>query len=427
MEEKIKGTQGLISVSPMLVFLAVYTSSSIIAGDFYAASIIVSFLIACLYSIIIIKNKTIESRFAVLAKGAAKEDIMTMVFIFILAAAFASTAKQMGAIEATVNMTLSMMPIKMMLCGLFIASCFVSLSIGTSVGTIAALTPIACGIAEKTGQNLPLLIAVIVGGSFFGDNLSVISDTTIMATKTQGCKLKDKFRYNLKIALPAAIISLVLYLIAGREVVGEEVNRNINYQLIIPYIYILVAAFCGMNVMLLLSTGTILAGAIGLLYNKLSLTEWSSAMNNGIMGMGELIIVTLLAGGMIEVMRLTGGLEFLKATLTREIKSKTGAEISIAGLVIVTDFCTANNTIAILTTGPIAKDISSHYNIDPKRTASILDTYSCFAQSIIPYGAQLLIAGGLASINPIEIIPYLYYPFILGTFAFLYIIFNHEK
>ena len=427
MEEKIKGTQGLISVSPMLVFLAVYTSSSIIAGDFYAASIIVSFLIACLYSIIIIKNKTIESRFAVLAKGAAKEDIMTMVFIFILAAAFASTAKQMGAIEATVNMTLSMMPIKMMLCGLFIASCFVSLSIGTSVGTIAALTPIACGIAEKTGQNLPLLIAVIVAGSFFGDNLSVISDTTIMATKTQGCKLKDKFRYNLKIALPAAIISLVLYLIAGREVVGEEVNRNINYQLIIPYIYILVAAFCGMNVMLLLSTGTILAGAIGLLYNKLSLTEWSSAMNNGIMGMGELIIVTLLAGGMIEVMRLTGGLEFLKATLTRKIKSKTGAEISIAGLVIVTDFCTANNTIAILTTGPIAKDISSHYNIDPKRTASILDTYSCFAQSIIPYGAQLLIAGGLASINPIEIIPYLYYPFILGTFAFLYIIFNHEK
>lgn len=427
MEEKIKGTQGLISVSPMLVFLAVYTSSSIIAGDFYAASIIVSFLIACLYSIIIIKNKTIESRFAVLAKGAAKEDIMTMVFIFILAAAFASTAKQMGAIEATVNMTLSMMPIKMMLCGLFIASCFVSLSIGTSVGTIAALTPIACGIAEKTGQNLPLLIAVIVGGSFFGDNLSVISDTTIMATKTQGCKLKDKFRYNLKIALPAAIISLVLYLIAGREVVGEEVNRNINYQLIIPYIYILVAAFCGMNVMLLLSTGTILAGAIGLLYNKLSLTEWSSAMNNGIMGMGELIIVTLLAGGMIEVMRLTGGLEFLKATLTRKIKSKTGAEISIAVLVIVTDFCTANNTIAILTTGPIAKDISSHYNIDPKRTASILDTYSCFAQSIIPYGAQLLIAGGLASINPIEIIPYLYYPFILGTFAFLYIIFNHEK
>ena len=427
MEEKIKGTQGLISVSPMLVFLAVYTSSSIIAGDFYAASIIVSFLIACLYSIIIIKNKTIESRFAVLAKGAAKEDIMTMVFIFILAAAFASTAKQMGAIEATVNMTLSMMPIKMMLCGLFIASCFVSLSIGTSVGTIAALTPIACGIAEKTGQNLPLLIAVIVGGSFFGDNLSVISDTTIMATKTQGCKLKDKFRYNLKIALPAAIISLVLYLIAGREVVGEEVNRNINYQLIVPYIYILIAAFCGMNVMLLLSTGTILAGVIGLLYNKLSLTEWSSAMNNGIMGMGELIIVTLLAGGMIEVMRLTGGLEFLKATLTRKIKSKTGAEISIAGLVIVTDFCTANNTIAILTTGPIAKDISSHYNIDPKRTASILDTYSCFAQSIIPYGAQLLIAGGLASINPIEIIPYLYYPFILGTFAFLYIIFNHEK
>ncbi len=427
MEEKIKGKQGLISVSPMLVFLAVYTSSSIVAGDFYAASIIVSFLIACLYSIFIVKEKNIESRFAVLARGAAKEDIMTMVFIFILAGAFASTAKQMGAIDATVTMTLSLMPIKMMLCGLFIASCFVSLSIGTSVGTIAALTPIACGIAEKTGQNLPLLIAVIVGGAYFGDNLSIISDTTIMATKTQGCKMKDKFRYNLKIALPAAIITLVLYLIEGSEVAGNEINREINYLLIIPYIYIIVAALCGMNVMMLLSSGTILAGILGLSFGKLSLSEWSTAMNNGILGMGELIIVTLLAGGIIEVMRENGGIEYLKTMLTRKIKSKTGAEISIAGLVILTDFCTANNTIAILTTGPLAKEISSHYKIDPKRTASILDTFSCFAQSIIPYGAQLLIAGGLACINPLEVIPYLYYPFILGTFAFLYIIFKHEQ
>ena len=427
MEEKIKRTQGLISISPMLVFLAVYTSSSIIAGDFYAASIIVSFLIACLYSVFIVKKRSIESRFGILAKGAAKEDIMTMVLIFILAGAFAATAKQMGAIEATVDLTLSFMPIKMMLCGLFIAACFVSLSIGTSVGTIAALTPIACGIAEKTGQNLPLLVAVIVGGAYFGDNLSVISDTTIMATITQGCKLKDKFRYNLKIALPAAVITLGLYLIAGTEVVGEEMNRDINYLLIIPYIYILVAAICGLNVMLLLSSGTVLAGAMGLLTNKLSLTEWSSAMNNGIMGMGELIIVTLLAGGMIEVMRVNGGFDYLKTTLTSRIKSKTGAEISIAGLVILTDFCTANNTIAILTTGPLAKEISSHYKIDPRRTASILDTFSCFAQSVIPYGAQLLIASGLAHINPLEIIPYLYYPFILGVFALLYIIFKHEK
>ena len=427
MEEKIKRTQGLISISPMLVFLAVYTSSSIIAGDFYAASIIVSFLIACLYSVFIVKKRSIESRFGTLAKGAAKEDIMTMVLIFILAGAFAATAKQMGAIEATVDLTLSFMPIKMMLCGLFIAACFVSLSIGTSVGTIAALTPIACGIAEKTGQNLPLLVAVIVGGAYFGDNLSFISDTTIMATKTQGCKLKDKFRYNLKIALPAAVITLGLYLIAGTEVVGEEINRDINYLLIIPYIYILVAAICGLNVMLLLSSGTVLAGAMGLLTNKLSLTEWSSAMNNGIMGMGELIIVTLLAGGMIEVMRVNGGFDYLKTTLTSRIKSKTGAEISIAGLVILTDFCTANNTIAILTTGPLAKEISSHYKIDSRRTASILDTFSCFAQSVIPYGAQLLIASGLAHINPLEIIPYLYYPFILGVFSLLYIILKHEK
>ena len=427
MESKIKRKQGLNSLSPMLVFLAVYTSSSIIAGDFYAASIIASFLIACLYSVFIIKERNIESRFAVLARGAAKEDIMSMVFIFILAGAFASTAKQMGSIEATVNLTLSFMPLKMMLCSLFIASCFVSFSIGTSVGTIAALTPIACGIAEKTGQNLPLLIAVIVGGAYFGDNLSFISDTTIMATKTQGCKLKDKFRYNIKIVLPAAALTFILYLIAGTEIRGTAITREINYPLIIQYLYIIMAAICGMNVMFLLSSGTILAGAIGLLQHKLSILGWSSAMNDGIMGMGELIIVTLLAGGMIEVMRETGGIDFLKTALTGKIKSKTGAEISIAGLVILTDFCTANNTIAILTTGPLAKEISTVYKIDPRRTASILDTFSCFAQSIIPYGAQLLIAGGLASINPLEIIPYLYYPFILGIIAFLYIIFKHEK
>ena len=427
MEEKIKDTKGLISISPLLVFLAIYTSSSIICGDFYAASIIVSFLIACLYAILIFKGKSTEERFAVLARGAAKEDIMTMVLIFILAGAFAATAKQMGAIDATVNLTLSLVPMKMMLCGMFIAACFVSLSIGTSVGTIAALTPIACGIANETGLSLPLMVAVIIGGSYFGDNLSFISDTTIMATKTQGCKLKDKFRYNLKIALPAAIITLVLYLIAGTAAPATSVEREINYLLIIPYIYILVSAICGLNVMMLLSTGTILAGTIGILNEKLTLAEWSSAMNNGIMGMSELIIVTLLAGGMIEVMKETGGIEYLKTKLTRRISSRTGAEISIAGLVVLTDFCTANNTIAILTTGPLAKEISTLYKIDPRRTASILDTFSCFAQSVIPYGAQMLIAAGLASINPIEVIPYLYYPFVLGIVAFLYIIFRHEK
>lgn len=427
MEEKIKDTKGLISISPLLVFLDIYTSSSIICGDFYAASIIVSFLIACLYAILIFKGKSAEERFAVLARGAAKEDIMTMVLIFILAGAFAATAKQMGAIDATVNLTLSLVPMKMMLCGMFIAACFVSLSIGTSVGTIAALTPIACGIANETGLSLPLMVAVIIGGSYFGDNLSFISDTTIMATKTQGCKLKDKFRYNLKIALPAAIITLVLYLIAGTAATATPVEREINYLLIIPYIYILVSAICGLNVMMLLSTGTILAGTIGILNEKLTLAEWSSAMNNGIMGMSELIIVTLLAGGMIEVMKETGGIEYLKTKLTRKISSRTGAEISIAGLVVLTDFCTANNTIAILTTGPLAKEISTLYKIDPRRTASILDTFSCFAQSVIPYGAQMLIAAGLASINPIEVIPYLYYPFVLGIVAFLYIIFRHEK
>lgn len=427
MEEKIKGTKGLLAISPLLVFLAIYTTSSIVCGDFYAASIIVSFLAACLYSIFIIKGKNIESRFEVLARGAAKKDIMTMVLIFILAGAFAATAKQMGAIEATVNLTLSFMPMNMMLCGLFLASCFVSLSIGTSVGTIAALTPIACGIAEQSGQSIPLLVAVIVGGSYFGDNLSFISDTTIMATKTQGCRLKDKFRYNLKIALPSAIITLVFYLIAGKEMGAAAFDKEINYLLIIPYIYILGSAICGVNVMLLLSSGTVLAGAIGILNEKLTLAEWSGAMNDGIMGMSELIIVTLLAGGMIEVIKETGGIEYLKNKLTSKISNKTGAELSIAGLVVVTDFCTANNTIAILTTGSLAKEISAMYRIDARRTASILDTFSCFAQSIIPYGAQMLIASGLAQINPLEIMPYMYYPFVLGIVAFLYIIFKHEK
>lgn len=427
MEERIKGTKGLLAISPLLVFLAIYTTSGIVCGDFYAASIIVSFLVSCLYAMMIMRGRSIESRFEVLAKGAAKKDIMTMVLIFILAGAFAATAKQMGAIEATVNLTLSVMPMRMMLCGLFLASCFVSLSIGTSVGTIAALTPIACGIAEESGQSVPLLVAVIVGGSYFGDNLSFISDTTIMATKTQGCKLKDKFRYNLKIALPSAVITMVFYLIAGKEMAAAAFDKEINYLLIIPYIYILVSAVCGLNVMLLLSSGTLLAGAIGILNEKLTLAEWSAAMNDGIMGMSELIIVTLLAGGMIEAIKEMGGIAYLKSRLTAQITNKTGAELSIAGLVTLTDFCTANNTIAILTTGQLAKEISAIYRIDPRRTASILDTFSCFAQSIIPYGAQMLIASGLARVNPLEITPYLYYPFVLGIVAFLYIIFKHEK
>ena len=419
--------KGLIALSPLMVFIAFYLITSLIAGDFYKIPITVAFMVSSIYAIIICSGKPLMSRINTYSRGAATEQMMLMIWIFVLAGAFAHSAKMMGSIDATVNLTLSLLPPQMILAGLFLAACFISLSIGTSVGTIAALVPIAAGVATETNTDVALMTAIIVGGSFFGDNLSFISDTTIMATQTQGCRLSDKFRVNVFIVAPAALIIFVVYLLMGTGMQSPQQIPPVEWVKVIPYLMVLITAILGMNVMAVLTLGILLTGIIGLLTGSFDIYGWFGAMGEGILSMGELIIVTMMAGGMLELIKQQGGIDFIIRQLTRRVNGKRGAELSIAALVSLVDICTANNTVAILTVGSIAKQIGDRYGVDNKKCASILDTFSCFVQGLIPYGAQMLIAAGLAAINPISILPYLYYPFALGIFALLSILFRYPK
>ena len=423
MKGNVSAGKGLLALSPLLVFLLLYLGLSLAADDFYAVPLTASFLAASLYSLLIIRGESVGARFAHLAEGAASPGVMQMLWIFILAGAFAATAKQMGAIDATIRLALTAVPPGFVLSSLFMAACFISLATGTSVGTIAALAPIAGNMASQTGTGVAMMVATVVGGAYFGDNLSFISDTTIVATQTQGCEMKDKFRANIWIALPAAIICLLLYACMPAVAVVPEQLGEVFYPAIIPYIYIIVAALLGMNVMLVLASATVLAGMVGIAYGSLTPFGWLRAMNDGIMGMSELIIVTLMAAGLMQVIREAGGIDWLMQQLKGRSGSRRKAEMSMALVVTLTDFCTANNTIAILSVGPLAKHLALRYDIPARRAASILDTFSCTAQGIIPYGAQMLIASGLASVNPLDIIPHLYYPFILGGVALLGIVF----
>ena len=410
-----------------MVFVLFYLVTSIIAGDFYKIPITVAFLVSSCYAIIISGDKPLMQRINTYSRGAATEQMMLMIWIFILAGAFAYSAKMMGSIDATVNLTLSLLSPQMLLAGMFLAACFISLSIGTSVGTIAALVPIAAGVANETGTDVAMMTAIIVGGSFFGDNLSFISDTTIMATQTQGCRLSDKFRVNSFIVAPAAVAILIVYLIMGQGVSAPAHVASVEWVKVIPYLTVLVSAIIGMNVMGVLMMGLLLTGIIGILTGAFDIYGWFGAMGEGILSMGELIIVTMMAGGMLELIREQGGIVFLIRLLTRRVNSKRGAELSIAVLVSLVDICTANNTVAILTVGGISKQIGDRYGVDNKKCASILDTFSCMVQGVIPYGAQLLIAAGLASLNPVSILPYLYYPLALGIVALLSILFRYPK
>ena len=419
--------KGLIALSPLLVFIAFYLVTSIIAGDFYKIPITVAFMVSSIYAIIVSGGKPLMQRVNTYSRGAATEQMMLMIWIFVLAGAFAHSAKSMGSIDATVNLTLNILPPQMILAGLFLAACFISLSIGTSVGTIAALTPIAAGVAGETGTDLAFMTAIIVGGSFFGDNLSFISDTTIMATQTQGCRLSDKFRVNVFIVAPAAIIILIVYLLMGSGVHAPTQLQSVEWIKVVPYMIVLVTAVLGMNVMAVLTVGIILTGIIGLLTGSFDIYGWFGAMGTGILSMGELIIVTMMAGGMLELIKKQGGIDFIIRQMTKHVNSKRGAELSIAALVSFVGVCTANNTVAILTVGGIAKQIGDRFGVDNKKCASILDTFSCTIQGIIPYGAQLLIASGLAAINPVSILPYLYYPFVLGIVALLSILLRYPR
>ena len=419
--------KGIIALSPIVVFILFYLVTSIIAGDFYKIPITVAFMVSSIYAIAVFTGRPLMHRINSYSRGAATEQMMLMIWIFVLAGAFAHSAKQMGSIDATVNLALSLLPPQMIFAGMFLAACFISLSIGTSVGTIAALTPIAVGLAQETGADLAMMTAIIVGGSFFGDNLSFISDTTIMATRTQGCRLSDKFRVNAFIVMPAALVILVVYYFLGQDTIAPQQIPAVEWVKVIPYLTVLVTAICGMNVMAVLTIGIALCGIIGMFTGAFDIYGWFGAMGDGILSMGELIIVTMMAGGMLELIKQQGGIDFIINLLTRRVNSKRGAELSIATLVSLVDVCTANNTVAILTVGGIAKQIGDRFGVDNKKCASILDTFSCTVQGIIPYGAQILIAAGLASVNPVAILPYLYYPFALGIVAILSILLRYPK
>jgi len=419
--------KGLLALSPLAVFILLYLVTSIVAGDFYKVPITVAFMVASVYAVIITGGLPLRKRIDVFSQGAGTGQMMLMLWIFVLAGAFANSAKTMGAIDATVNLALTLLHGNMLLAGLFVAACFISLSIGTSVGTIVALTPIAAGVATQTGTSIPLMTAIVVGGSFFGDNLSFISDTTIVATSTQGCRLSDKFRVNSFIVVPAAIIILVVYLLMGSGVESPQHIAKVEYLKVIPYVVVLITAIFGMNVMAVLTLGVLLTGIIGMTEGAFDVFGWFGSTGEGITGMGELIIITMMAGGLLEVIKQNGGIDFIIEHMTRHIQGKRGAEMSIGALVAIVDICTANNTVAILTVGGIAKQIGDKYGVDNRKCASILDTYSCMMQGLIPYGAQILMAAGLAELNPISIVPYLYYPMVIGIAATLSILFRYPR
>ena len=423
----ISNKRGFFALSPLMLFIVLYLVTSIIAGDFYKVPITVAFMIASIYAVAITGGYTMSKRIEAFSRGAGTHNMMLMLWIFVLAGAFANSAKMMGSIDATVNLTLSVMPGNMLLAGLFLAACFISLSIGTSVGTIVALVPIAAGIASSTDVNIAMMVAIIVGGSFFGDNLSFISDTTVVATSSQGCKMSDKFRVNLFIVLPAAALILLVYVFMGADIKSPANIPEVEFVKVIPYLVVLVCAIFGMNVMAVLTLGLFLTGVIGMLNGTYDIYGWFGSMGDGILGMSELIIITMLAGGLLECIRENGGIDFIIQKMTSHIHGKRGAEMSIGLLVSLVNVCTANNTVAIITVGNIAKQIGDRYGVDNRKCASILDTFSCCIQGVIPYGAQILMAAGLAQINPVSIIPFLYYPLAIGVSSILSIMLRYPK
>ena len=419
--------KGFLALSPLIVFVVLYLVLSLVAGDFSSVPLTVVFLISSVYSVATSTKFSLKERIDIYGQGASTPNLLLMLWIYVLAGAFSQSAKGMGAIDTTVNLALNILPPSMILPGLFVTACFISISIGTSVGTVVTLVPIAAGIATQTNSNVALLTAVIVGGAYFGDNLSFISDTTVVATQTQGVRMKDKFKVNLMIVVPAVVVVLAVYAFMGFGMQAPTHVGQTDLLKVIPYLAVLVTAVCGLNVMAVLVLGIALCGIIGVLGGSYDFYGWLNALGNGIVGMGELIIIAMMAGGMLEIIKVNGGIDYIIEKLSGRIRGKRGAEFSIAALVSLVNICTANNTVAILTVGNIAKQISEKFGIDPRKTASILDTFSCTIQGIIPYGVQILLAAGLAHVQPVDIIPYLYYPFAIGIAASLSILLRYPK
>lgn len=429
--------KGLLALSPLFLLIVLIVAFTVYSVDSShqdtSLSLTVAFMISSIYAVAISGGMPVRKRVDTYSKGAGANNLMLMLWIYVLAGSFAASAKAMGAVDATVNLALSILPASMILPGLFLAACFISVSIGTSVGTVVALVPIAAGLARSMDANVGMMTAIIVGGAYFGDNLSFISDTTVVATQTQNCKMSDKFKVNSMIVVPAAVLVLIAYSVMG---VGLQAPTHINeveYMKVLPYLTVLVTAIAGMNVMAVLTLGTLLCGAIGIGSHLLGasgsydLFGWFSAMGNGIIGMGELIIIAMMAGGMLEIIRENGGIDFIINKITAHVNSKRGAELSIAALVSMVNICTANNTVAILTVGNISKKIGDRFGVDNRKAASILDTFSCMVQGLIPYGVQMLLAAGLANLSPMDILPYLYYPLAIGVAALLAILLRYPK
>lgn len=429
--------KGLLALSPLFLLIVLIVAFTVYSVDSShqdtSLSLTVAFMISSIYAVAISGGMPVRKRVDTYSKGAGANNLMLMLWIYVLAGSFAASAKAMGAVDATVNLALSILPASMILPGLFLAACFISVSIGTSVGTVVALVPIAAGLAHSMDANVGMMTAIIVGGAYFGDNLSFISDTTVVATQTQNCKMSDKFKVNSMIVVPAAVLVLIAYSVMG---VGLQAPTHINeveYMKVLPYLTVLVTAIAGMNVMAVLTLGTLLWGAIGIGSHLLGasgsydLFGWFSAMGNGIIGMGELIIIAMMAGGMLEIIRENGGIDFIINKITAHVNSKRGAELSIAALVSMVNICTANNTVAILTVGNISKKIGDRFGVDNRKAASILDTFSCMVQGLIPYGVQMLLAAGLANLSPMDILPYLYYPLAIGVAALLAILLRYPK
>lgn len=410
---------------PIGVFLVIFLGSGIITGDFYAMPAIVAFLIALLVAFIQNRGLSFQEKISIISRGVGDENIMTMSLIFLSAGAFSGAVTAAGGVESTVNLGLSILPAKVAVVGLFVIGCFISVSMGTSMGTIAALAPIAVGISEKTGFSLAICIGAVVCGAMFGDNLSMISDTTIAAVKTQGCEMKDKFKENFFIVLPAAIITIIIFLVITRNAnfkLTEELTYNIFR--VLPYILVLVGALIGINVFVVLIGGTVISLIVGVATGSLAVGEMFSSVGEGVTGMYDITVISIVVACIVSLVKEFGGIQFILNLIKKSIKGQRGGEAGIAGLSLLVDMCTANNTVAIVMAGPIAKEISDEFEISPRRSASLLDIFTSVGQGLIPYGAQLLSAASLTGLTPFNIMPYLFYPILMAISAVLFILFR---
>ena len=427
-----------IALLPIGVFLIIFLCSGIVTGDFYAMPAIVACLLALCVAFLQNRSVSFEEKISIIAKGVGDENIITMSLIFLCAGGFSGAVTAAGGVESTVNLGLSILPSHVAVVGLFVIGCFISVSMGTSMGTIAALAPIAVGISEKTGFALPICIGAVVCGAMFGDNLSMISDTTIAAVKTQGCEMKDKFRENFFIVLPAAVITVLIFFFITRNGGNytEASELTWNFWKVLPYLLVLIGALVGINVFVVLIGGTILSLIVGVATGSIALNQMFLAVGGGeingtsvggVTGMYDITVISIIVACIVSLVKEYGGIQFVLDLIRRKINSQRGAELGIAGLSLLVDACTANNTVAIVMAGPIAKEISDEYKVDPKRTASLLDIFTSVGQGMIPYGAQLLSAASLTGLTPFNILPYLFYPVLMAISAVLFILFRRRK